>query len=102
PLLLHIVNPFVRSASSFSDKFHNVKGERRIESLLHQINHNIITETNNVRQLTNSVVDQFLRITKPYIRTMGKPGDNNEFFKCFWLRILKHLSDKACTEFRNT
>ena len=70
PALFQRINDLRLNPSSLTDILHRFKGQKRLNPLMDQIHHNIITSRNSIAQCRYPLTDQLLCIIQPYIRTM--------------------------------
>ncbi|SIF58059.1 Uncharacterised protein [Mycobacteroides abscessus subsp. abscessus] len=64
----HFFFHIIRESLSFTDRLHDLKGEGRLQPLIDQIDHNVITAAYYFTQSTDAVMDKLLCIAEPYIR----------------------------------
>ena len=87
---------------SFTDTFHDRKGFLTVHPLINEIRHNIVTGTDCGRNGRLPASDQFLCIVKPYVSSVGEPGNTDQIGQTLWLRIYNHLNNKVSPKLRNT
>ena len=99
-MISHHLFLFICKSLSFSDSFHDLKWRFLFQSLIDQIYHDIISTTDCCGNNRISILDQCLRISKPYIGSMRQSRNTDKIRKALWMRILKHLNYKVCPKFR--
>ena len=67
--------------------FHDCERLFTLQSLLNQIDHDIITRANRRGNGCLSLFDKSLCIAKPYIGTMGQTGDTDQIRKILWFGV---------------
>ena len=101
-VFFHGGDPLISETFSFTDALHNSKGKTTFHTLTDQVDHNIITGTDCRGNSSFSLFNQCLRISQPYIRTVGKSGNTDQIRKIFRLGIHKHLHGEISTKFWNS
>ena len=97
---LHFRNPFILQALPLTHTLHDGKGKLRPQSLVQQIDHDIISTSDDTLQRTRSVVDQILRISQPDISTMAQTGYFQKLIKGGRARQLQYTAHKRRSKLR--
>ena len=83
----HLRLPLRFQALSLSHRLHNGKGQRRVNSHLNQIDHNIISTADGSGNGGLSFLNQSTGIAQPYIGTMTQTGNTHQIRKGLGFRI---------------
>ena len=101
-MLMHGVSHSRRQPLAFTYRFHGIKSHFGRHAHLHQLVHDIFTGAQTLGQRNNSLVNQVLGIPQPYVGTVRKTGNTDQFLHGSRLGILQHLTDKGSAELRHT
>ena len=77
-MLRHLLFPLRLQSLTLTDRLHDRKGKSLFQSLLDQIDHDIITRTDRGLDRRLSFLNECLGISQPHIGTMGKTGDTHK------------------------
>ena len=77
----HLLFPLRFQSLTFTDALHDGEGKLTLQSLIDQVDHDIITGTDGRGNGRFSFLYQCLCITQPHIRTMGQTGDTDQIRK---------------------
>ena len=69
---------FFFDAFSFSDRFHRLEGEKRIDTVVNQVHHDVIARRYGFAQSTLTVADEILSVAEPNVRAMRKARNSHE------------------------
>ena len=86
-MVFHGLDPFVTETFSFTDTLHDGKCQAAFHPFSNKVDHNIISRTDRSGNGRRSVLDQYLGISKPYVRTMRKSRNTYQVGKIFRLGI---------------
>ena len=100
-MVFHGLDPFVTETFSFTDTLHDGKCQAAFHPFSNKVDHNIISRTDRGGNGRRSVLNQYLGISKPYVRTMRKSRNTYQVGKIFRLGIDQHLHGKVCTKLRD-
>ena len=67
-----------RDAFSLANLLHRLEGKKRVDALMDEIHHDIVTCGNRIFDGTLTAADEILRIPQPYIRAVRKTGNTHE------------------------
>ena len=98
----HLRLPIVWDPFPFPDTFHDFEGQTIIHTVMDQIDHDVITTTDNIRQRDIVLADECFGIAQINICSVGKTGNLQQFRKCVRTCLLQHSPDKARPEFGNS
>ena len=86
-MIFHSLDPFVTETFSFTDTLHDGKCQTAFHPFSNKVDHNIISRTDRGGNGRRSVLNQYLGISKPYVRTMRKSRNTYQVGKIFRLGI---------------
>ena len=86
---------------SFADGFHNLERTARFKPLVHEIDHDAVSRSDNLGNCAGSVLDKILRIAEPDVRSVGKTRNLQKVGKVLRLCVKEHLNNKRSSHFRN-
>ncbi len=78
-----------------------VKASSFLQSLLDQIDHDIVTGTDGRLDRCLALLDQGLGVAQPHVRSVGQTGDPHQVRKILGLCIQEHLHGKIRSELRD-
>ena len=70
-----------RDALALADVLHGLKGEERVDAVLHEVVHDVVARGDGVLQRARARLDEILRVAEPDVRAVGKSGDAHEIGK---------------------
>ena len=78
-MLAHCCLPFGLESLSLSNRLHDLEGHGVIQAIANHIQHDTVTRTDNLRNITDTGFDQILRIAKPYVGSVrqARMGGSN-------------------------
>ena len=101
-VFLHDFLPLRAKSFTLSDTFHDCECLAAFHTHIDQISHNIVTGTDCRGNCCKSFTDKLLRISQPYICSVGKAGNTDQIRKTGWLCLLNHSDYKICSKLRNS
>ena len=98
----HLSLPFGRKPLSFPYRLHYFKRMCVFNTVPNKVIHNVITASDNMGDITNIVVNQFLSVARPNVGSVRQSRYLKKIRKGFRFSLFNHLHNKFCTEFRKT
>ena len=98
-LLVLLREQFGRFA--LSDDLHDLKRHARLHALMHQVCHDAVTRTDDLRDRAGTVFDQILCVAKPHVCAVRQTGYLQQVGEGLRLCLHKHTADEICAHLRD-
>ena len=98
----HLGLPFGRKTLTLSHRLHDLEGERVLESVADQVVHDVVSTSDNVRNIADALFNEVLRVIRPNVGTVRESGNLQKVGKVSRLCLLNHLHNESRTEFGQT